>query len=374
MPTNDFVPFCNENTGTNLPTQSDYLANPNLPIGNQPGIASSSFNNKALRQATTIGAIVAQYVSNATSASMLDTQNSANHAIPTALLAALTAALKYHSPVVTSYLTGGSSGSHNLTYKFQIASGSATAGATYSDGTTTYTVKTTVASATQVDATGGADPSAVTGTLTKTSGTGDTTLTFYAYRKPLYIRVRAQGAGGGGGGGGTAGATSGGAGGNTTFGTTLIVANGGGGGGSRSGTVGTPGTASLGSGPVGIAIAGGYGTSGFGDNATAIFVAGGCGGNGGFGGGGGAGVNDVGTPAAANSGSGGGGGGTAANAGANGGNGGAAGGFVDAYITAPLATYAYAVGSQGTAGTAGTNGGAGGLGGTGALFIWEHYQ
>src|SRR5665213_2887854 len=109
-PTNDFVPFCNENTGTNLPTQSAYLANPNLPIGNQPGIASSSFNNKPLRQASTIAAILAQFTANEIGADMLDNQNTADHAIPAALLGALTAVMKRHSPVVTSYLS--SSGNH----------------------------------------------------------------------------------------------------------------------------------------------------------------------------------------------------------------------------------------------------------------------
>jgi hypothetical protein len=214
-PTNDFVPFCNENTGTNLPSQAAYLANPALPIGNQPGIASSSFVNKAVRQATTIAAVLAQYVSNALSADVLDAQNSADHAVPAALTGQATASFKYHSPVVTSYLSG--SGSHNVTYKFQIATGSATAAATYSDGTTTYTVKTTVASGTQLDATGEAAPAAASGTLTKLTGSGDATITFYAFRKPLYIHIRMVGGGGGGSGSGSSGGGAGGTGGNTTF-------------------------------------------------------------------------------------------------------------------------------------------------------------
>src|SRR5665213_1794322 len=105
-PTNDFVPFCNENTGTNLPTQSAYVANPNLPIGNQPGIASSSFNNKPLRQATTIAAVMAQVAADYTGADMLDNQNTADHAIPAAIKAAMIAATKRHTPVFTNKTTG----------------------------------------------------------------------------------------------------------------------------------------------------------------------------------------------------------------------------------------------------------------------------
>lgn len=377
-PTNDFVPFCNENTGTNLPAQAAYLANPNLPIGNQPGIASSSFNNKPLRQATTIASIIAQYTSNQSGADMLDDQNTADHAVPAKLLAALTAALKYHSPTFTTYTS--SSGNHNITYKFQIASGNATVGATYSDGVTTYTVKATIAAGTQLDASGNALPAAIAGTLTKTGGTGDTTITYYAYRKPLYLRVRMVGGGGGGAGAGTTGGTAAVDGGATTFGTTLLNAGGGvhgvqntGGGGGGAG-----GSASLGTGPSGAAIPGGFGAAPT-PFATGASGAGGLGGVSAFGGAGanGGGTNpSSGSSATANSGSGGGGGGGGTTASSFGGGAGGAGGYVDAFITTVLSTYAWAVGAGGTQGGAGGGaaGAAGGAGANGIIIVEEHYQ
>lgn len=208
MPTNDFVPFCNENTGTNLPTQSAYLANPALPIGNQPGIASSNLNNKAIRQASTIAAVISQYVSDTQSVDMLDNQNTADHAIPTALKAATSGAFKRILPTITAY-AAAASGNHRATIIFQLSSASATAAATYSDGTSTFTVTSTIAagSALVMTCTSGAYPVATSGTLTKTAGTGDATILFYSYRAPLYMKVTVLG-GGGAGGGGTAGAGS----------------------------------------------------------------------------------------------------------------------------------------------------------------------
>lgn len=197
--TNDFVPFCNENTGTNLPTQSAYLANPNLPIGNQPGIASSSFNNKAVRQATTIGGALAQVVSDQLAVDMLDNQNSADHAIPTAIKLAISATMRRLSPVQTLY--SSSSGNHQLTYKIFIATPtiSPTAGATYSDGTTTFTVSDNY-NGVDLHVKGATTPATTSGTLTKSGGTGDATLTYYAYRVPIYMDVEIVGGGGGGGG------------------------------------------------------------------------------------------------------------------------------------------------------------------------------
>lgn len=363
-PTNDFVPFCNENTGTNLPTQSAYIANPNLPIGNQPGIASSSFNNKPLRQATTIAAILAQFTVAQTGADMLDNQNTADHANPAALLGALTAALKFHSPVTTRYLS--SSGQHNLTYKFQTASANATVGATYSDGTTTYTVQTTIAAGTQLNASGGAVPVAIAGTLTKTGGTGDATITYYAYRMPSYLKVRLIAGGGGGGGAGT-GAGSGGAGTGSTFG--ALAVNGGLGGGTSGSSGGTGGTATLG---VGVGLnftgaAGNYGTT------SNLNIAAGFGGVSPFGGAGsGAAPGGNGGDAVTNTGSGGAGApGNAASYGAAGGGG--AGGYIDAVITSPVSQYSWNVGTAGAQGAAGT-GGHGGLGASGVVIVEEHYQ
>jgi microcystin-dependent protein len=71
-PTNDFLPFCPTNTGTNLLTQGEYATSPYLPIGNQPGVASSKLVNKALRQATYIASQIAQFLSDKTGDDILD--------------------------------------------------------------------------------------------------------------------------------------------------------------------------------------------------------------------------------------------------------------------------------------------------------------
>lgn len=195
--TNDFVPFCNDNTGTNLPTQSAYIANPNLPIGNQPGIASSSFNNKALRQGTTIAAVMAQVVANATNTNVNDAQNSNDLTINATLLGQFLATLSFMKPIQTVHTS--SSGTHNLTYKFQILSPTIapTSGATYTNNGVTYTCTLTVTGLLFV-ATGSGAPTS-SGTLTKTSGTGDATLTFVAVRAPTYLEVICIGDGGAGG-------------------------------------------------------------------------------------------------------------------------------------------------------------------------------
>lgn len=191
---------------------------------------------------------------------------------------------------------------------------------------------------------------------------------------PLYIRIIAVGAGGGGGGGNSDG-SGGGTGGNTTFGTTLIAANGGTGGAQGGGTVysaaGTGGTASLGSGPIGIAIAGGGGQAG----SPAVAAVRSPAGMGGVSALGGAGVSGAGTggTGATNSGSGGGGGSSGANN-VSAGAGGGAGGYVDAIITAPAATYAYAVGAAGGAGGGGSSSSNGGAGAAGQITVYEYYQ
>lgn len=209
-----------------------------------------------------------------------------------------------------------------------------------------------------------------------TSGSG-------TYTKPLgvsYIKVKMVGGGGGGGGGGGTGATAGGSGGSSTFGTSLLEATGGGGGtqgdNSTGGGISTAGgTASLGAGPIGTALSGGRGgTNTYGSVASG---AGGSGASSPFGGEGSGGhTNGSGTSAAVNTGSGGGGGG-AGSAGGYGGGGGSAGGYVEAIISAPISSYAYAVGSAGTAGGAqtggGNNGAAGAAGGSGYIEVTEYY-
>lgn len=191
----------------------------------------------------------------------------------------------------------------------------------------------------------------------------------------LYLRVRMVG--GGGGGGGSQSGGDGGTGGTTSFGTSLLVANGGSGGaggGSASGSAG--GTASLGTGPIGIAVRGGGGGA---PGYSLIGQGNAIGGIGGASALGGAGIGTVGSTAAGgagvpNSGGGAGGGSTTAGAtGLLGGAGAGSGGFVDAIISTPDATYAYAVGAGGTAGVAGS-GNAGGLGGSGMIEVTEYYQ
>lgn len=205
---------------------------------------------------------------------------------------------------------------------------------------------------------------------TFTSGSG----TYTTPTGCLWLRVRMVGGGGGGSGSGTAGSNNAGNGGNTTFGTTLLVANGGAGGTFASATAAVGGTASLGSGPIGLALQGAS-ASGFSFNGTtnnqnsgspgaaSFFGGAGCGG----------GAQTAGSSAIANSGSGGGGGGGNINNNLYSGSGGAAGGFVEAIIKAPSATYSYAVGAAGSLGAANTNGFQGGAGGSGYIIVEEYY-
>jgi len=192
----------------------------------------------------------------------------------------------------------------------------------------------------------------------------------------LYLRVRMVGAGGGGSGGGVTGATAGSNGTSTTFGTSLLVANGGAGGlPSNSGQGGTGGTASLGVGPVGTAITGGFGQGAALLTTTSGQFHGGSGASTPFGGAGlGGGSGAIGLPAIANTGSGGGGGGISNVANAWTGSGGGAGGYVDAIIRTPASSYAYAIGVKGAAGSGGTSGLNGGPGSDGYIEVTEYYQ
>jgi hypothetical protein len=62
MATNEILPFAATDTGTNLLTQAEYLADSQRPIGNQPGIARAKLVNKAIRQASLLSAGVAQFL------------------------------------------------------------------------------------------------------------------------------------------------------------------------------------------------------------------------------------------------------------------------------------------------------------------------
>ena len=200
-----------------------------------------------------------------------------------------------------------------------------------------------------------------------TSGSG----TYYTPSGVAWLRIRMVGGGGGGGGGG--GASTGGsgtAGTSTTFGTSFLTAGGGMGG---TQAIVSGGSASIGSGATGIALTGGAGTSG---SIAHYYATGAIGGTSPFGGAGGGGrAVEAGTAATTNSGSGGGGGACYTNAVGNntGGTGGGSGGYVEAYISTPAASYAYAVGAGGGGGAAGTSGYAGGGGGSGVIIVEENY-
>lgn len=369
---NDFLPFCPTNTGTNLLTVSDYTAATGRTSGQVPGVASSQLNNTALRQATYITSQIAQFIANITNTGLID------NATPAQLLSQIGATLQFFPPVLTTLLSG--TGTLNLTYLFMIATGNATAAATYSDGTTTFTVTETISSGLLLTATGPTAPVSW-GTLTKLTGTGDATITYYATRAPIAVRVR--GSAGGGGGGGSSNATDGGTGGagsDSSFGTGLIsLTHGAGGpGGTTSGgqhnAVGG-GSGSLGTGPVGILFAGGDGQQV--NNNLGSYGEGRGGGTGMFGGAGSGGSpGQSGTAGKANTGAGGGGAGCATD-GSQGGGGGGAGQGCDCLLSAAniaVSTFPWVVGGGGTAGAAGTGGVVGAVGGSGFWEVTQFYQ
>lgn len=192
------------------------------------------------------------------------------------------------------------------------------------------------------------------------------------------LRIRMIGGGGGGGGSTSVAANNGGTGGtggNSTIATTLLVANGGtGGAGVNLGAGGSGGSVSSTAGPIILVSVAGGGGAPVVATAAGNNGAGGMGASSPFGGAGkpGNATGTGGTDSSTNSGSGGPGGG----AGASGveGAGGGAGGYLEALITNPASSYAYAVGAAGTAGVAGTGGGAGGAGGSGVIIIEESYS
>lgn len=296
--------------------------------------------------------------------------------------------VSFVAPTVQKFLTTGST----TGWVFTISTSSTlAAGDTYTNNANTYTVLAALTAQTgQVLFTSGASAPTASGTLTRSAGAGTASITFTAAGalgtytthtspSPLYIRVRALGGGSGGTGSSTAAANNGGAsgaGGATLFGPNLIAAGGASAAAGGAGQVGGGGGgASLGTGPIGIAVPGATGT-GSGEITTGAnnFGFGAPGAASAFGGGGyGGGGNSAGQAATANTGAGGGGAGIPqlGTSGAGGGS----GGFVDAMITSSVAaTYVYAIGGGGTAGAAGTSGFAGGAGASGFLEVTEYYQ
>jgi hypothetical protein len=272
----------------------------------------------------------------------------------------------YISPTVQRFTSG--SGTYNPGYAFIVSGANATVGATYTNNGNTYTVLKTVTSSNIVWLSGSASPTS-SGTLTKASGTGDSTISFSAYRKSLYIRLKAVGGGGGGAGGGAGGGTGGG-GGNTTFGSNL-TAGGGAAGNFTDSLGGAGGTNTISEGFTVINVSGGRGD---GYVSTGINYQGGKNGGISFFGGtaGSPGTDTAGQTVAANSGSGGSGGGTNSAA-AQTGTGGGAGGFIEVLISSP-GSYSYSIGSAGSAGSAGTNGRGGSAGSAGIVIVEEYYQ
>jgi hypothetical protein len=190
-----------------------------------------------------------------------------------------------------------------------------------------------------------------------TSGSG----TYTVPTNCSYLKIRIVG--GGGGGAGSGGATgagnagSGSNGGTSTFGSSLISATGGGGGQFPSTGGGVGGSGSISSPATGFVFGGVQGTNmGFYNTGVQVYTG-----------------NQGGPPTPLGAyGCGG------ANAGASnvvvcvGGTGGSAG-YVEAVISSPSATYAYAVGAGGSGGAAGTSGSAGGGGGAGAIYITAYF-
>jgi microcystin-dependent protein len=73
MPTNEFLPFCPTDTGTNLLSQGQYDVSTSRTNGNPAAsTASSRLVNKALRQSSAIASAMAQTISNRLAADVLD--------------------------------------------------------------------------------------------------------------------------------------------------------------------------------------------------------------------------------------------------------------------------------------------------------------
>jgi hypothetical protein len=367
--TNDFLAFATGGSA-NVESQADYSADSDRTNGNQPGVASSALNNKALRQGTYVVSQFAQFLANQTNMDLQD------NATPAQLLSQIAACIQILPPYITTFTSTGSF-TYNLPYVFFVASANASSGATYTDSNSnTFTVLATISSGTLLYASGADAPATGggPGTLSKASGTGDSTITYYAVRAPINLVVEAVGGGAGGGGvnaSGGSGGNAGSNGANTTFGSVLTAGYGSGG--SVSGTGGPGGAASI-TGVSGIAIAGNPGGSG-GYNSvstTNLTVDSGAGGNSFFGGGGNNVTNGSGGNAATNSGSGGGGselvGGYEYGTG-----GGGAGGYCKVFIPSPSSQYTGSVGTGGGGGS-GSSSHNGGNGGAGIVIVVAEYN
>jgi hypothetical protein len=109
MPTNDFVPVATAG-GANVLSQSAYLSSSALTAGQQPGIASSAFNNKALRQATYIASCLAQFCVDVTGNGALDDGNQSE------IISLMMLAFKTPPNLITKTGSGTYTPSANITY------------------------------------------------------------------------------------------------------------------------------------------------------------------------------------------------------------------------------------------------------------------
>jgi hypothetical protein len=248
---------------------------------------------------------------------------------------------------------------------FTVTAANATVGATYTNNSQTFTVLSTISGGTTLFTSNTTGLPLASGTLTRTSGTGDATITFSRYQVLLtytrptgvkYLKVKMAG----GGGGGATAPVSGGNGTETTFGTFLLRANGGSGAtaningvipglGATIGTVNSPA----------ISLCNYAGMNGI-SGARATTDYGGAGGSTPFGGAGSF-INGTAYAGVANTGSGG-----SGNNGGGAGSGGGAGGYIEALISNPSTTYFYSVGSGGTSSA--------GAGGSGVIIVEEYYS
>lgn len=119
MATNDFLPFCPNDTGTNLATLSAYALDSNRSNGSQPGVASSKLNNRALRQATYVVGQLAQWISNKLNVNINDDGTPAN------ILGQMYSAFAPNNPAAFENLTFAASvGANALTVALKTSFGS----------------------------------------------------------------------------------------------------------------------------------------------------------------------------------------------------------------------------------------------------------
>ncbi len=281
-----------------------------------------------------------------------------------------------HGFIVPTSQAFSASGTFNMIYAFVITSGSATLASTYTNNGVTFTTYATVASATLVFMSGSGPPAA-SGTLTKSAGTGDSTLTFTSFVAPIYLKVKAVGAGGGGsGGGGGSNGSAGSA--STTFGSSLITAAAGSGanGAASVGGAGGAATVTAPATPI-IAVSGATGSGSnysFQVGAAGTNYATGSPGTASCLGGAGAGAGNGGSVAGIAGGGGGGGSITSGSATALPGAAGGAGACVEAFVPNPSAAYNVTIGTGGGGGAGAGAGTAGSAGGNGYVGVEAHYQ